>query len=253
MATRPAAPTRRAELEIPRADWRDVYPELIEEWEQGQHAILLGKTGSGKTTMALELIRRRVQLRGAFAVALVTKARDDTSKKTGWPIVRQWPPTYAQMQTHHVIFWPPYTRPSTAKATTTPAVRHLLDELMLEGGWTLFVDEMAYLVETLGLRTVLDEYWNGARSSGLSLIAGTQRPYWLSRSSVSQGDWVICFRINDEDDRSRAAQILGGKRYFDAIGSLGRHECLIVRTLNDRAVITELDKATVRELSRPSA
>lgn len=250
----PAARTRRAdelELEIPRAPWRRVCPELIDNWEQGQHAILLGKTGSGKTTMALELIRQRVRRRGAFAVALGTKARDRTLRDTGWPIVRTWPPTYAQMQTHHVVFWPPYTRPSTARYSTKPAVIHFLDELMLEGGWTLFVDEMAYLVETLGLRSILDEYWNGGRSSGLSLIAGTQRPYWLSRSAVSQGDWVICFRINDEDDRARAAQILGGKRYVEAIKSLRGHECLIVRTVNDTAVITELDPQTVRELSRP--
>lgn len=234
--------------EILRAPWREVAPELVDEWEQGQHVILLGKTGSGKTTLALELIRQRVRRRGAYAVSLVTKARDATSRKTGWPIVRAWPPTYAQMQTHHVIFWPPYTRPSTARQSTGPAVTHFLDELMLEGGWTLFVDEMAYLVETLGLRHVLDEYWNGGRSSGLSLIAGTQRPYWLSRSAVSQGDWVICFKINDEDDRKRAAQILGGNRYIPAIAGLRRHECLIVRTLNDRAVITELDRETIRDL-----
>lgn len=208
--------------------------------------MLLGKTGSGKTTLALELIRQRVIRRGAYAAALSVKARDATLRRTGWPIVRQWPPTYAQLQTHHVIFWPPYTRPSTARQATTPAVVHFLDELMLEGGWTLFVDEMAYLVETLGLRHILDEYWNGGRSSGLSLIAGTQRPYWLSRSAVSQGDWVICFRINDEDDRNRAAQILGGKKYVPVIAGLKNHECLIVRTLNDTAVITKLSKADIR-------
>lgn len=242
--------TRRAdELEIPRAEWRNVHPELIDEWEQGQHAILLGKTGSGKTTMALELMRQRIRRRGAYTAALGTKPRDKTLRDTGWPIVRAWPPTYAQMQTHHVIYWPPYTRPSTARQSTAPAVSHFLDELMLEGGWTLFVDEMAYLVETLGLRHVLDEYWNAGRSSGLSLIAGTQRPYWLSRSAVSQGDWVICFRINDEEDRERAARILGGKRYIEAIASLRGHECIIARTINDTAVITELDREAIRAVS----
>ena len=257
--TRPALPTtpdsgrppgRRplaAPVEdIPRVPWRQVVPELIDEWEQGQHVILLGKTGSGKTRMALELMRQRIRRRGAYAAAVGTKARDQTLRETHWPIVRAWPPTYAQLQTHHVIFWPPYSKPSTARGTTGPAVAHFLDEVMLEGGWTIFVDEMAYLIESLGLRHTLDEYWNGARSSGLSLIAGTQRPYWLARSAASQGDWGICFRINDEEDRARAAQILGSKqRYIPVIASLKQHEALIVRTVTDRAVITKLDAAAL--------
>jgi hypothetical protein len=101
------------------------------------------------------------------------------------------------------------------------------------------------LVETLGLRTVLDEYWNGARSSDISMIACTQRPYWLSRSAVSQGDWAACFRIHDTEDRLRAGEILGDRRrFFDIIGSLrntgGRHEFLLVRVATEEAVITEL-------------
>jgi hypothetical protein len=201
---------------------------------------LLGKTGSGKTTLALELIRQRIERKGAYALALGTKARDETLRATGWPVIRSWPPTYAQLQTHHVIFWPPYSRPSTARRTTAGPVSHMLDEVMLEGGWTVFVDEMAYLVETLGLRHVLDEYWNGARSSGLSLIAGTQRPYWLSRAAASQIDWAVSFFISDAEDRTRAARILGGAHFADAIAGLRGHQFLVVRTTTGRGVITEL-------------
>lgn len=224
--------------------WETVSAEMIDLWEQGQHVAILGKTNSGKTTLALELCRMRIEARGAMCALLGTKARDSTLRATGWPIVREWPPTYAQLQTHHVIFWPSYSRPSTAKATTRPRVLEILDEVMLQGGWTLFVDEMAYLVETLGLRFVLDEYWNGARSSGISLIAGTQRPAWLARSAVSQTDWTICFRINDLDDRKRAGEIMGNRdRYTPVIGALRDHEFLLVRTVTDMAVITKLPRS----------
>jgi hypothetical protein len=231
---------------VPRVGWPVIAGELVDLWDQGQHVAILGKTNSGKTTLALELCRLRIAHRGATCGLLGTKARDSTLKATGWPIVREWPPTYAQLQTHHVIFWPAYSRPSTAKATTAPRVMEILDEVMLSGGWTLFVDEMAYLVETLGLRFVLDEYWNGARSSGISLIAGTQRPAWLARSAVSQTDWTICFRINDLEDRKRAAEILGNRqRYTPVIGALRDHEFLLVRTVNDMAVVTKLPRSRV--------
>jgi len=224
--------------------WAEVWPEFVAGWDQGEHVVILGITGSGKTHLALDILEKRVRYRQAFVMALGTKARDKTLRDTGWPIVRRWPPTWAQRQTHHIIFWPPYSKPSLAKATTTPILTEMLDEIMLEGGWTLFVDEMAYLVESLGQRHVLDEYWNGARSSGVSLIAGTQRPTWLARSAVSQVGWVACFRINDLDDRLRAGEIMGDRRrYAELIGTLSRerHEFLLVRTLTDRCVITSVD------------
>ena len=251
----PAAPiTPDPDGDIPRVGWGQVAGEFVDRWEQGQHVAILGKTGSGKTTLALELCRLRIAARGAMVGVLGTKARDQTLRKTGWPIVREWPPTYAQMQTHHVIFWPAYSRPSTAKSTTTPRVVEILDEVMLAGGWTLFVDEMAYLVETLGLRQVLDEYWNGARSSGISLIAGTQRPAWLARSAVSQTDWTVCFRINDQDDRLRAGEILGNRRrYAPVIATLRDHEFLLARTVTDMAVITTLPAAAANPARREPA
>jgi len=248
----PAAPTGPAE--IPRVAWAEVAGEFIDKWEQGQHVAILGKTNSGKTTLALELCRLRIEHRGAMVGVIGTKARDQTLRRTGWPIVREWPPTYAQMQTHHVIFWPSYSRPSTAKATTTPRIVEVLDEVMLAGGWTLFVDEMGYLVEQLGLRAVLDEYWNGARSSGISLIAGTQRPAFLARSAVSQTDWTICFRINDLDDRLRAGEILGNRRgYAEVIGQLRSHEFLLVRTVTDMAVISKLPARAANPAQKATA
>lgn len=244
--TVPAPRTEPASGEIagvPVVAWEEIAPEFSRRWEQGQHVILLGKTGSGKTTLALELMRERIAERDAMVAALGTKPRDQTLRRTGWPVVKVWPPTYAQRVTHHLIFWPPYSKPSTARNTTRPRVVEFLDEIMIEGGWTLFVDEMAYLVETLGLRWVLDEYWNGARSSGISLIAGTQRPAWLARSAVSQGDWGISFRINDLEDRRRAGEILGDRaRYSEVIGGLRRHQFVMVRTVTDTAVISELPR-----------
>lgn len=248
----PDTDTRGREVAgVPYVAWDEIQPELMRRWEQGQHMLIIGKTGSGKTTLALELLEDRVDERGAYVMALGTKPRDQTLRRIGWPIVRSWPPTYAQRQTHHVIYWPPYSRPSTAKATSRPAVVKLLDELILEGGWSLFVDEMAYLVETLGLRQVLDEYWNGARASGVSLLAGTQRPAWISRSAVSQGDWAACFRINDLEDRKRAADVLGDRdRYMKVIGGLRGHQFVLVRLTTDAAVITELPKQAARRVGR---
>lgn len=233
-----------ADTDIPRVPWETAADEFIDRWQQGQHLAVLGKTNSGKTTFVMDALKRAIEERDAHVIALAVKARDQTLRKTHWPIVREWPPTYEQRQKRGIIFWPPYSKTSRARLTTRPKVEELLDGVMAEGGWRLFVDEMAYLVETLGLRRQLDEYWNGARSSGISLIAASQRPTWVARSGVSQMDWVACFRINDTDDRQRAGEILGDRRrYAEAIKALraAEHEFLLVNVNTDQAVITHLD------------
>lgn len=230
-------------MDIERVPWDDVLPEFLELWEQGQHICLLGLTGSGKTTLGLHLLDQAAAQSGAHVFALGVKARDKTLVDTGWPIIDEWPPSWEEREGGRLVVWPPYTRPSTARRHTAERVAQVLDEVMLEGGWRFLIDEMQYIVQTLGLRSILDEYWNGARSSGISVIGASQRPTWVSRSGVTQVEWLITFNINDVDDRARAAEICGSRKLFmPAIESLRkpRHEFLMVHTITGRAVITRL-------------
>lgn len=199
---------------IPEISWAELQGELVARMEPGQHMAVLGTTGTGKTTFLLHLLELLADQRRSHVVAIGTKARDRTLKRTGWPIIKRWPPNHEQREGRRVILWPPYSAPSTAGLTTAGVISDALDEIMMEGAWRIGIDELAYLTETLGLRSTLDEYWNGARSSRISLIGATQRPTWLPRSAVSQVDWVVCFRINDVDDRTRAAEILGDRKRF---------------------------------------
>jgi hypothetical protein len=257
-ARRPA-PGVLDQLGIPVAPWEDVAPEFFDGWEQGQHLSVTGRTGSGKTALCLHLLDEAADRRGSNGIALGLKLRDKTLKDTGWPVVREWPPTYQQLvkngtveQTRQgpVIYgsrlavWPPHGRGPEKRAR----VIRLMDELVQEGGWRLFLDEMAYLVETLSLRSELDEMFNQARSSGMSLIAASQRPTWVARSGVSQTEWAISFPINDISDRTRAAEILGDRqRFTPAIGALpDRHSFLLVHTLSGNAVVTRLEKRHLR-------
>lgn len=219
--------------EIPRIPWSTLAPAVVYDMDPGDHCVILGKTKSGKTTLAVDLLNRLADTRGSYVVALGYKLRDSTLRKTGWPIISEWPPTYEEIEPgHRCILWPPYSNPSNAATHTKPVFEDAFDDIMHEGNWRVFVDEIAYLIETLGMRRVLDEYFNGARSSGISMIAGTQRPVFVNRSAVSQVDWQITFRIEDLDDRTRAGEILGDKKLFvPVIGTLQkrRHEFLIVR------------------------
>lgn len=231
---------------FPKIAWEEVWPEIIDGWDPGQHMMIFGRTGFGKTHAALWMLNARADDldaggREAHVAVLETKARDETLKTSLWPIIESWPPTYRQRQDRRIIVWPPYRAASTNATDMKPVFTDALDAMMREGGWTIYVDETAYFIENLKLRASLDEFWNGGRSSDLTIVAGAQRPVWVNRSMTSQAKWALCFFIGDEDDRTRVGEVLGSRRrYPPVIARLKRYECLVIRTDTGRGVITKV-------------
>ena len=230
--------------EIPRVAWEEAAPQFIEAWNQGEHMIAMGKTGRGKTTFVNDVLNRRHDQRDATIVSFVTKARDSTTSDLlaeGWSRIKEWPPTYAQRKNRKIVLWPPYTRASTYAKDVRATFLTAIDEVMEESRWTLYMDEAPYFVESLGLRKSMDELFNQARSNEVTLVAGTQRPVWVSRSMVSQHCWVACFRIGDMEDARRAGEVMGDRdRYTPVILGLGPHEFVLVDTIGDNAIISQV-------------
>lgn len=233
-----------AAAEVEEVSWTAAAPEFIEAWDQGEHLILLGKTGRGKTSFATDVLERRRKQRKASIANFVTKKRDQTSSDLlakGWTRIFDWPPTYAQRKRGQLILWPPYTKASTYPRDVRPIFMAALDEIMEEGNWTLYLDEASYMVSSLKLRTSMDEFFTQSRSNGITLLAGSQRPVWVSRSMLSQHCWVCCFRIGDADDARRAGEVLGDReRYTPILLSLGPHQFLLADTIGDNAIVSEL-------------
>ncbi len=229
---------------IEEVSWKAAAPEFVEAWDQGEQLVLLGKTGRGKTTFASEALERRHDQRNASVLMFVTKKKDQTSDDLlarGWDRIKSWPPTYAQRQRGQLILWPPYTKASTYPKDVRPTFLEALDEIMEEGNWTLYVDEASYAVQSLHLRTSLDEFFTQSRSNGITLMAGSQRPVWVSRAQLSQHAWVCAFRIGDTEDARRAAEVMGDRdRYRDVLLALGPHQFLLCDTLGDNAIVSEI-------------
>ena len=229
---------------IPVVSWEEAAPQFIEAWNQGEHMIALGKTGRGKTTFVNDVLNRRWEQRQANIASFIVKPRDTTSSallEDGWRRITAWPPDYQARKGRRIMLWPPYTRASTFARDVKGTFMEAIDEIMEEANWTLYLDEAPYFVESLGLRKSMDELFNQARSNGITLVAGMQRPVWVSRSTVSQHGWVACFRIGDMEDAKRAGEVIGDRdRYTPVILGLKGHQFLLVDTIGDRAVISEI-------------
>jgi len=217
---------------------------FFESHRQGEHVSLVGATGSGKSVCAVELCkligrRRASDGRPSRVTILADKPRDDTlmrlHKRDGWPIIKKWPPSYGQ---EHVIVWPRGGTPSEETRRHKAVFQPLLDEIYVEGGQTVMVDEAAYFEDTppsgLGMRGTMSKFWRAARSNKVTMIAGTQRPTHVSRLMWSEPSWLFIFTVEDQEDLGRVAQLSGRRQdVWRIVPKLGGHEFLCVRRQRD--------------------
>lgn len=241
---------RYAAAGVPRVKWSVLGPEFLTRWQQGQHVAIVGPTGSGKSFLAFDLLEARAARRDAHCVAFGTKKRDQTLEglidppaaagAVPWSRIKAWPPDYEHRELRRVVLWPDYLASSRARENKA-VYQHALDEILEEGGWTIYLDEAAYFVETLGMRAQLDEYWNTARSAGITVVSSSQGVSWVPRAALTEQQWLFIFHLTDEDVRRRAAEIAGDRdRFRPVLRELREREFLVVRTRTGEAYVSKV-------------
>ena len=237
-------------LEVPFVGWDEFLPAFMSAWSENrsgkaEHLTMVGPTGQGKTTLAIELLKERVRLFGSHVVIMATKPKDLTLTKLGWPIIREWPPGYGQ---EHVIYWPRFGDVRSAAGRQRKAFEHTMAEIFADGGRTVFIDEVAYFANTLKMERMLNMFYQQGRSLNLLVVSGTQRPRAVPRTMFSEASWFIAFRTADEDELRRVGEIGGtdSNAIRAAMRSLKPHEFLMVRTRTGEMVRSKYAKARAK-------
>lgn len=190
-------------------DWPDFMARF--DWRQGEHVTLLGPTGTGKTTAAVQLLERR-----GYVCAIGTKPKDSTfdylRRRLGYELVPTLPAGRMPPAPpgRRVIVWPRMTTlDRAAKRAIAGAVRDTLDRAYSVGGWTLFCDELAYITNTLKLAPELGDLWQQGRAAHVSLIGCSQRPRHIPLDAYSAATHLFMWRTNDDYDLKRLAGLNG--------------------------------------------
>jgi hypothetical protein len=227
-------------------EWGEFRPWFDQLWSAGEHVALVGMTGSGKTTLARQLLTMR-----DFVVVLGTKSRDDSLygplEREGFVRKTKWNPwQWEESGERYVIFAPPLELsddPSPretleAQAEQSEAFRAALVQVFKAGGWTVYCDEVRYLSDDLGLARELNLLWLQGRSLGVTVMAATQRPRAVPLNTFEQAIWTFLWRVSDRDDRRRASEFTGmlAPVIFEAAARLPRNEFLCVNSVDDLAV-----------------
>lgn len=229
----------------PFEPWAEFDANLV--WRQGEHVTLAGGTGSGKTTFARQLLKRR-----RFVVVMATKSADsslyDPLIAQGFVVKTKWAPEFdeaGEPVDPLVIFKPPLSGGTAGKDAQREAFRlallNIFETGSEDGGWCVYCDEVRYLTEFLNLRTELELLWLQGRSLGVSVVAATQRPVSIPVLAF-EAQHLFVWRFSHKDDIDRISHFSGtlSPVVRQTVPRLPKHEVLHVQPEYGTAERTKL-------------
>lgn len=178
-------------------------------WKQGEHVIIIGDTGSGKTYLEEKLLDLRDNV-------IVVKTKPDDIKFPGYRKIKQFDKIMDLKNRKFVL-----------DSGFNPAVqRHhikgILGLVWRQQGWTLVVDETYYWTQILKLDRDLNMFLTQARSKKITMVVGMQRPAWISRFALSQATHAFIFRCEGRDILTLSQGL--SPRIKDAVEGLRGHD-----------------------------
>lgn len=215
---------------------------LRSTWKQGEHILISGPTGSGKTKLA----RRIVQLRhdnGGHVIAFVAKPNEDPTIAEDYKQFTRWKSFKKRHPSHEnrVLLWPDTSRLKT-RAEIINHQREIFqdafNQINRQGRWTLLVDEGLYTTnpQFLGLADELAMGHAIGRSNNLTIVTNAQRPSHLPLILYGSASHAFIGRTREANDQKRLAELgarEGSKELAQRISNQGRHDFLWIPVAPD--------------------
>lgn len=154
------------------------------KWRQGEHVVIIGDTGSGKTYLESKLLQLRDYV-------IVLRTKPDDIKFAGFVKVDSHK-KLVSLRERKFLLTPRYELQQYEASKA-------MEIVWREGGWTFAIDETYYATAILKVERQINKLFTQGRSKKISLVAGMQRPAWVSRFALSQASHAFIFRCEGRD------------------------------------------------------
>ena len=220
----------------------DQLRRLASKWKQGEHVLISGGTGSGKTALGRHVDQIRIDA-GGHVVVFVCKPQQDETIRRDYKSFTRWK-SWKKRPTRNdnaVLLWP-----DTSKANSLREIREIqrevfgeaLDQLGKVGKWTVDFDEGLYMTspEFMGYSSEIAMLHALGRSSDLTLITKMQRPSHVPLILYGSASHAFIGRTRERVDTKRLAELAGrnsASELGDRIASQGKHDFLWIPVAPD--------------------
>lgn len=228
---------------------RGVFLDRVWRHRPDEHVTILGRTGSGKTQLAQDLLARTATPEYP-AVVLVMKHRDETVDKWMKTVVSKrvtfWSRPVTKWQPKQPIVYAVWPRHAFKTTIDNPhhydVFEHAIMDNYRQGNRIVFCDEVSGL-QRLGLTDELETVWERGRGMDCSLWSASQRPTHISSHAYNQASHIFLGKITDRRAKERFGEISGvdEKLVRHTVGTLRRWEWLYIRQEDQVMCIVEAD------------
>lgn len=206
--------------------------ELSHTWKQGQHVLVTGGTGSGKTELARQLDEIRIRA-GSYVVVFVCKLQPDDTIRNSYKGFKRWKrwkkrPTITE---NKILLWPAVEGLGQTQATALmrEVFAEALEDISRTGRWTVHIDEGLFVTSPsyLNLGSTIGMMHALMRTSKATMITLAQRPAHLPLAIYANIDHAFIGQVKETSDMKRLAD-LGGNLTARELAALirtnGKHD-----------------------------
>lgn len=231
-------PRQRRISVAPKAEWHGWFDWFGDTWKQDEHISLIGPNGTGKSALAVTLLKIRT-----YKVFLMTKPSDPKLEsaldRQGYVKVSAFPKDPPD-DIDRYLLWPPGSGEMTPEAhdKQRTVIRDAFTKIFRgpgggrPGRWCICVDEARYVADPsyLGLNREVKQLLIQGRSLRIAMMLNFQRPSWVPPEAYDQASYLFIAADNDKRNVQRFREIGGvdGEQVAYTVQRLKRYEWCFV-------------------------